>query len=295
MQFVPLKRTSNILEAICGARLSDGTISLNLKLAAQRLVPFETELKAALLKESDLHADETGCKVKGKLAWMHVVSSKQLTLYGHHAQRGYAALKAMDVLPHFKGTLVHDAWSTYFQLPAEHALCNAHLLREWRHLEEQHGQFWAGELRSAMQFVYHEYKAGTLTAEGKAAFLRQFDKLVQAGLDTNPAVEPVPGQRGRVKQTLGRNLALRCQRHREAILRFLHYEQVPFDNNQAERDIRMVCVKRKVSGGFRSMEGGVNFCRLRSYSSTLQKQGLNIWQGLISVFRGDILLPNLSC
>jgi len=294
VHFVPLKRTADILEAICGTKLSDGTIALSLNVAAERLAAFETKLKTALLNEPVLHADETGSKVKGKLAWIHVVSCKQLTLYGHHEQRGYAALKDMDVLPRFKGTVMHDAWITYFQLSAQHALCNAHLLREWRHLAEGHGQTWARELRSAMQLVYHEHKTGSLTPEGKADFLERFDTFVQAGLDTNPAVEPVPGQRGRVKQTKGRNLALRCQRHRAAILRFLHHEQVPFDNNQAERDIRMACVKRKVSGGFRSAEGGVNFCRIRSYTSTLHKQGMSIWHGLVSVFRNDVLMPNFS-
>ncbi|UQN10721.1 IS66 family transposase [Deinococcus sp. QL22] len=294
VHFVPLKRTSNILEAVCGAKLSDGTISLSLQVTAGRLTTFETELKAALLEQPVLHADETGSKVNGKLAWMHVVSCEQLTLYGHHEQRGYAALKDMDVLPRFKGTVIHDAWITYFQLPAQHALCNAHLLREWRHLAEGHGQLWAGELRRAMQLVYHENKMGTLTPEGKADFLERFDTFVQAGLDTNPAVESVAGNRGRVKQTKGRNLALRCQRYREAILRFLHDAQVPFDNNQAERDIRMACVKRKVSGGFRSVECGVNFCRIRSYTSTLHKQGVNIYPGLVSVFRGDTLMPDFS-
>lgn len=292
VHFVPLKRTANILEAVCGAKLSDGTIALSLNVAAGRLTAFETELKAALLNEPVLHADETGSKVNGMLAWMHVVSCKQLTLYGHHQQRGYAALKDMNVLPRFKGTVMHDAWSSYFQLPGQHALCNAHLLREWRHLVEGYGQTWAGELRRAMQRVYHENKAGTLTLTGKAVFLARFDTLVQAGLEANPAAQPLPGQRGRVKQTRGRNLALRCQRHREAILRFLHDEEVPFDNNQAERDIRMACVKRKVSGGFRSAKSGMNFCRIRSYTSTLHKQGLNIWHGLVSIFRNNVLMPS---
>ncbi|MFB9995468.1 IS66 family transposase [Deinococcus oregonensis] len=294
VHFVPFKRTANILEAVCGAKLSDGTIALSLNVAAERLTAFETELKAALLNQPILHADETGSKVNGKLNWIHVVSCQQLTLYGHHEQRGYAALKDMDVLPRFQGTVIHDAWSMYFQLPAHHALCNAHLLRELRYLAEGHEQTWAAELRSAMQRVYHANKAGILTSEGRAVFLQQFDALVHLGLETNPMAPSFFGQRGRVKQTRRRNLALRCQRHREAILRFLGDEQVPFDNNQAERDIRMTCVKRKVSGGFRSAEGGMNFCRIRSYTSTLHKQGMNLWHGLVSIFRNDILMPNFS-
>ncbi|WP_156039325.1 IS66 family transposase, partial [Deinococcus marmoris] len=110
----------------------------------------------------------------------------------------------------------------------------------------------------------------------------------------NPAAPPVPGRRGKPRQTPGRNLALRCQKHRDAVLLFLERDDVPFDNNQAERDIRMFCIKRKVSGGFRSLTGGAAFCRIRSYISTLRKQGIHVWQGLVSVFRGDILMPDFS-
>ena len=303
--FVPLERTTEILEALCGARPSDGTIVLNLQLAADRPVDFETQLKAALLQQPVLHADETGSvlartdpqqgpgrKVNGKLQWMHVVSCAQLTLYGHHAQRGFAALEAMNVLPQFKGLLMHDAWSVYFKLSAKHALCGAHLLRELRGLAEHHAQVWAGELRDALRLVYHRQKDGTITPELVRAFEHRFDALLDAGLKANPPAAPIPGRRGRTKQAPGRNLALRCQQHREAVLRFLHDEGVPFDNNQAERDIRPWCVKRKVSGGFRSEEGGQHFARIRSYISTLQKQGLNVWHGLVSVFRGDVIMPS---
>lgn len=293
--FVPLERVTEILQAVCGATLSDGTVALNLNVAADRLAGFELALKAALREQPVLHADETGSKVNGKLHWVHVVSCAQLTLYGHHPGRGFAALQAMEVLPAFQGVVVHDAWGTYFQLPGEHALCGAHLLRELRGLAEHHGQQWAGELRTALRAVYHAQKNGTLTPEEKARFLARWDTLILAGLEANPAAEPVPRKRGRVKQLPGRNVALRCQQHRTAMLRFLDDPGVPFDNNQAERDIRMVCVKRKVSGGFRSSEGGPNFCRIGSYISTLRKQGFNTLEGLVSVFRGDVLLPKFSC
>ena len=197
---------------------SDSTIVLNLKLAAEHLVDFETQLKAALLQQPVLHADETGSKVNGKLQWMHVVSCAQLTLYGHHTQRGFAALEAMNVLPQFKGLLMHDAWSTYFKLSAKHALCGAHLLRELRGLAEHHAQVRAGELRDALRLVYHQQKDGTITPELVMAFEHHFDALLDAGLQANPPAPPVPGRRGRTKQAPGRNLALRCQQHREAVL-----------------------------------------------------------------------------
>ena len=306
--FVPLERTTEILEALCGARPSDGTIALNLSLAAARLEGFETQLKAALLQQPVLHADETGSflartdpqqgpgrKVNGKLQWMHVVSCAQLTLYGHHPSRGFAALEAMKVLPQYGGVVVHDAWSPYFKLSAQHALCGAHLLRELRGLAEHHQQEWASELRDALRLVYHQRKTGTLSAKIALAFEHRFDALLAVGLQVNPPQPPMPGRRGRTGQLPGRNLALRCTQHREAVLRFLHDEGVPFDNNQAERDVRPWCVKRKVSGGFRSEEGGQNFARIRSYISTLRKQGLNVWHGLVSVFRGHVIMPDFTC
>ncbi|CAM4303553.1 Transposase IS66 [Deinococcus marmoris] len=291
--FVPLERTSDILEALCGVRPSDGTVVLNLQLAADRLTDFETQLKVAL--GPVLHADETGSKVNGKLQWMHVVSCAQLTTYGHYPKWGFAALEAMNVLPQFKGVVVHDAWGTYFQLLGQHALCGAYLLRELRGLAEHHGQVWAGELRDALRAVCHQQKEGTLTPKITMDFEVSFNALLQAGLDANPPAALVPGRQGRTKQTPGRNLAPRCQQHRLAVLRFLHDEGVPFDNNQAERDVRPWCVKRKVSGGFRSDEDGQHFAGVRSYISTLHKHGLNVWHGLVSVFRDDVILPNFSC
>ena len=255
---------------------------------------LNTELKTALQQEKVLYADETGSKVSGKLHWIHVVSSKMLTLYGHHHHRGLEAVQDMGVLPDFKGILMHDAWGTYFKLPAQHALCNAHLLRELKGLALDEQQNWAGQLRTALQSIYHQRKGSVLSEQEKQAFKARFDVLVDQGLEVNPANEPEAGKQGRAKQSAGRNLALRLQKHQRAVLRFLEDPEVPFDNNQAERDIRMVCVKRKVSGGFRSEGGGEVFCRIRSYLSTLRKQGLNPLSGLISIFQGRLLLPQFS-
>ena len=293
--FIPLERVTQITDTLFGASISDGTVALNINLASVRLEAFENDLKAGLKQQAVLHADETGTKVNGKLNWFHVACFARGTLYTLHEKRGYAAIEAADVLTDFRGVVVHDAWNTYFRLPGEHALCNAHLLRELRKLDEHNQQPWAGELRRALQQVYHAQKAGTLTDEQRAAFYTRFDELVLAGLEANPVQEPVPKRRGKPKQLPGRNLALRCQQHRAAMLLFLERADVPFDNNQAERDIRMACVKRKVSGGFRSEAGGEAFCRIRSFISTLQKQGLSVWTGLVDVFRGVLPKLDFSC
>ena len=295
VHFVPLERVTQLTDALFGASMSDGTVALNINLASERLQLFEEELKQGLRQQAVLHADETGAKVNGKLHWCHVACCAGGTLYTVHEQRGFEALKAAGVLPDFEGVVVHDAWNTYFRLPGAHALCNAHLLRELRKLDEHDGQLWAGELRRELQQVYHLQKSGTLTEQQKKAFYKRFDELVEAGLEANPVQEPIPKQRGKTKQLPGRNLASRCQQHRRAMLLFLERPDVPLDNNQAERDIRMLCVKRKVSGGFRSVTGGEAFCRIRSFVSTLQKQGLSVWEGLVGVFRGVLPKLDFSC
>ncbi len=292
VHFIPLARTAELINTLYGTAPCEGTIVLNLNLAAERLEVFEAQLKDALRAEPVLYADETGSKVNGKLHWLHIVTCAPYTLYGHHQSRGHEALVAMGVLPDYRGVLMHDAWRTYLALPMDHALCNAHLLRELRGLSEYFQQRWAGELREALQLVYHQRKTKTLTAEGIAAFKIRFDALVTAGLVSNPAMERVEGQRGRVKQSRARNVALRCQRYRREMLRFLDDEGLPFDNNLAEQGIRMMCVKRKVSGGFRSETGGEVFCRIRSYVATVQQQGLSVWDGLVSIFAGDVLMPS---
>lgn len=293
--FIPLERVAQLTDALFGASISDGTVAFNINLAADRLKPFEDDLKAGLKQQAVLHADETGTRVNGKLNWFHVACFPKGTLYTLHEKRGYAAIESAGVLTDFVGVVVHDAWNTYFRLPAKHALCNAHLLRELRKLDEHDQQPWAGELRRELQQVHHAQKTGTLTDKQRLAFYMRFDELVLAGLEANPAQEHVPKRRGKPKQLPGRNLALRCQQHRAAMLLFLERADVPFDNNQAERDIRMVCVKRKVSGGFRSETGGQAFCRIRSFISTLQKQGLSVWNGLVDVFRDVLPKIDFSC
>jgi len=255
VHFIPLARTAELINTLYGSAPCEGTIVLNLNLAAERLEGFEAQLKDALRAEPVLYADETGSKVNGKLHWLHIVTCASLTLYGHHQSRGHKALVAMGVLPDYLGLLMHDAWRTYLALSIDHALCNAHLLRELRGLSEYFQQRWAAELREALQLVYHQRKTKTLTAEGIVAFKARFDALVTAGLVSNPAMERVEAQRGQVKQSRARNVALRCQRYKREMLRFLDDEGLPFDNNLAEQGIRMMCTKRKISGGFRAAFG----------------------------------------
>ncbi len=197
---------------------------------------------------------------------------------------------------------MHDAWGAYWQYDCAHSLCNAHHLRELTFLEEQHGQAWAADMRTLLleikAAVARAKQAGVpqLTdAEGQA-FEARYQQIVAAGRAANPPpAEARPaGQRGRRKQSKAQNLLDRLERRQAAVLAFMADFAVPFDNNQAERDVRMVKVEQKISGGFRTVEGAQMFCRIRGYISTMRKQGQHVLTALERVFTGNPLAPALA-
>ncbi len=128
-----------------------------------------------------------------------------------------------------------------------------------------------------------------------AGFLRRYEEILEEGYQANPpAPPPEKRTRGRPKQSPARNLLDRLSLGKWAVLRFLHDFAVPFDNNLAERDLRMIKVQQKVSGCFRTQEGVAMFCRIRSYLSTLRKQGLELLSALEHTLSGHPLLPAFS-
>lgn len=207
-------------------------------------------------------------------------------------------MQAIGLLPGLVGRRVHDAWASYLKLPGVYALCNAPLLRELIGLHEDTGQAWGQKLISRllrMKAAGAQARTAGRTAlppRQCAGYEAAYPRWVNEGSRANPPPKPT-GKRGRLKQTPARNLLDRLSTHREAILAFLHDFRVPFDNNQAERDLRMLKVKHKVSGCFRSPEGAAYFCRIRAYISTLRKQDYSILDGLSTVFMGQPYLPQL--
>jgi transposase len=302
-QFVPYERAQQLLSDLFGLSLSPGSLQNFVEGSAETVKPAVEAIKLALMKAEVAHADETGFYVKGKRSWLHTVSTGQLTCYEPHEKRGKEATDTIGILPAMTGTLVHDAWAPYFRYEQLlHSLCNAHHLRDLTGVAENDGQLWAtlmvGYLSGAMQLVCEAKGAGeTALQKESLEYMHQlYDAIVQMGLEENPLPEPgsLPKKRGRPKKTKGRNLAERFAKHKTDILRFAHDFRVPFDNNLAERDIRMMKVQQKISGCFRSWDGARQFCRLRSYISTIRKQGLNVWDALGSLFEGDILMPHLT-
>ncbi len=297
-QLLPYERTAETLNDLFGVCPSEGTLTNAQAVASARLAPVEQAIGTALQQADLVHVDETGQRVAGHTEWVHVLSTPRLTFYAHHAKRGREAIEAIGLLLGCAGRRVHDAWAAYLQLPGLYALCNAHLLRELIGLHEDTRQAWAQKLiRLLLRMkaaVGAAQAAGQteLPAHQRAGYEAAYTRFLNEGQLANPPPKPT-GKRGRPKQTPARNLLDRLVTQRGAILAFLHDFRVPFDNNQAERDLRMLKVKGKVSGCFRSPQGADQFCRIRGYISTLRKQDYSILDGLTTVFVGQPYMPQL--
>ena len=300
---LPYDRTSALLGDLFGHAPAKGTLQTAVETCAAGLVAVEARIKAALIDADVLHNDETGVRVQGTLAWVHVTSTSWLTHYVVHPKRGSEAMTAIGILPTFHGVSVHDGLTAYRQFDCAHALCNAHHLRELTAIEEHDKQPWATHMKT----LWGEIKAQVDTARaqgetrlddaGRAAFVARYQAIVAQGYAANPLPpqpDSGPKKRGRPKQSKARNLLDRLSANEHEVLAFMTDWRVPFDNNQAERDLRMIKVQQKVSGCFRSATGPVVFCRLRGYLSTLKKQGHAVLPALQSVFAGHPLLPDLT-
>jgi transposase len=297
-QLVPLGRVQQLLADLFGVQLGRGTLVGWIQQAATVLEPVEAAIKAALGQVPVLHSDETGVRRAGTLAWAHVASTARLTHYAIHAKRGHAATDAIGILPEYTGVSVHDGLASYRTYTrCRHALCNIHHLRELTFLEEQYQQAWAKELKDllrAMQTAADQARAQGLrqlpTAQ-RAPLLARYHELLAAGLAANPPPVRPPGRRGRVAQSPTRNLLERFVLDQEHVLAFLDDLTIPFDNNQAERDLRTLKVHQKVSGCFRSDAGADAFACLRGYLATMRKQGQALLATLETVFTGQPLYP----
>lgn len=299
-QFVPFGRAQQLVTDLFGVRLARGSVVGWVQQAAQTLQPVDAALKAALVRAPVLHHDETGVRRAGKLAWAHVTSTSRLTHYAIHAKRGSEATDAIGILPDFGGVSVHDGWVGYRAYTAcRHALCNVHHLRELTFLEEEYHQAWAGDLKALLR------EMRTVADQARTQGLRQvpavqrdplcarYREILAAGLAANPppAARRRHGQRGRLAQSPARNLLERLLLGEDEVLAFLDDLAIPFDNNQAERDLRGLKVQQKVSGCFRSDAGADAFAYLRGYLATLRKQGHALLAALETVFAGQPLYP----
>jgi transposase len=302
-QYVPFDRSRRFFVDLFDLNLSPGTLQNIMARAARRLRPVVKQIKTALIASPILHCDESGFYIGGQRHWLHVAATGRLTCYFPHRSRGSKAITAMGILTTFQGRAIHDSWSAYYRYQqCQHGLCNVHHLRELTAVVENEEQPWAQRLMwfllSAKQAVDQARLAGAtaLPSPKIAQIERLYDRLVTVALRANPppAGGWPRGQRGKPKKTKPRNLAERFEQRRQEVLAFVYDFKVPFDNNLAERDIRMLKVQQKISGCFRSTEGAQDFCTIRSYLSTMRKQGVSVWSALGSLFAGDVLMPELT-
>lgn len=300
--FIPVERTAQIFKDLLGHAPSEATLLKANQELVELIEPARLAVKAQLQQADVLHVDETGLRVKGKLHWLHSASTDKLTDYTVHSQRGKEAMTEAGILENFTGRMVHDHWKVYFTYEqSDHALCNSHHLRELNFIEKQYQQPWAADMAALLLEIKDEVEKTALETDHLSPpqselFTHRYDVIVNQGLKDNPysAAKNEEGRakkRGRPKQTPAYNLLTRLKDFKPETLAFMYDFRVPFDNNQAERDIRMVKVKQKVSGGFRTFQGAQRFGSIRGYISTARKNSVSIFDAIKSAFSGSPFIP----
>jgi transposase len=300
-QLIPYERLCEFFSDVFELSFSKATIARALKNCNDNLADYDKIVKQALSRAPVLHVDETGFRVTGKRRWLHVASTALLTWYGHHKNRGKSGTDALQILPDFKGTMVHDFWKTYFKYDCLHALCNVHLIRELTGISENFGQIWSDQMKELILEIKKEVDSAQLrlcllNIKQIADFEARYARIIELGNQENPEPEylrPV-GKRGRKKHSKAKNLLNRFESFPNEILAFMYDFSIPFDNNLAERDIRMMKVQQKISGTFRSEEGADWFCRIRGYISTVRKNDRPVLASIKDAFKGTPFIPAVA-
>lgn len=297
-QLLPYERTGELLKTLTGYQPGGGTLQRILEQAYEALEPIEKAIQEAIRGSPVGHGDETGIRIDGQTQWMHVFSNLSYTYYYWNKHRGQKAHQADGSLPDYHGILMHDAYRSYFVHHYEHALCNAHLLRELQAVyETEPNQRWSWQLmrllRTAWALVKNAKEAGQtrLPVDQRKRIFYLFEQIVKRAAQQTPRNQRQPGQRGRVAQSVSRNLLDRLIEYKAAYLRFVTDFRVPFDNNLAERDLRMSKLQQKISGCFRTENGANIFCRIRGYISTLRKQNHELLPALLSLWTDTPFIP----
>ena len=292
-QFIPYERTQQFFNDIFALAISQGTLANFNKYGYQQLQDIEAFIKQQIIAANVAHFDESGLYVNGKRQWLHVASTTDFTYYASHEKRGQIAMQDIGILPQFNGTAIHDHWKSYFTFSCHHGLCNAHHLRELTYVAEQYLQSWAQDLAELLieiknkveiEKIYHDCLDDKLLKD----YNQQYETILDEAAKANPPPQQKiePKKRGKPKQTEPKNLLDRLRDYADETLAFMYDFNIPFDNNRAERDVRMIKVQQKISGTFRSKLGAKYFCRIRGYISTVKKQNLNVIDAIEASFLG---------
>jgi len=292
--YIPYERLSKISKDILGIAVSSGTLVSIVHKCGKSLNDSMEYIKDQLKQAVVVHFDETGNRVMGENEWLHSAGNEKYTYIKTHAKRGSAATDDIGILPEFKGTAIHDFWKSYYNYTlCEHALCNAHILRELNGITDNFSQAWPDKMKTLLVDIKQSVEAagGALSLPETIDYEARYDKILELAEKENP-VKDAPkrrGKRGRIAKSKARNLLERMKKYKKDILKFMTDPAIPFDNNLAERDIRMSKLQQKISGGFRSDEGSQAFNNIRSYISTASKQGVSMFESIHAAVSGNPL------
>lgn len=283
-QLIPEDRLMEVFRDLFDLSISTSTIVKMGQALAAKVIPYLKTITDYLKGAPVKNVDETGFRIGGNTRWLHVLSNGKATVYR-------ASLRRNEITEGLKGVVCHDYFRPYFRLKGvKHALCNAHILRELKALTEHDREPWTQQMSRLLTFVGQVAKDEVKIRRYKWRLLPLYDEIVEKGLLYHEGLAPLPQKRkGKQKRRDGHNLLLRLKGHKEDVLRCLDLSVpgVPFTNNQAEQDIRMMKVKQKISGGFRTMEGAETFAMIRSFLSTMRKQGQNLFTSITTALQSQ--------
>lgn len=283
---LPFKKIQLLFGDLFGYPINEATVFSASQRCYEELAETEKIIKAKVIEQDVIHADETGLRVAGKLHWLHTATTLLYTYFFVHENRGGKALNSdKSVLERFNGWLVHDCWSSYFKFDGvNHAICDAHILRELEGLHETGQSKWASTFKIFLMNVY--LLPFEERVKRKQNIETRYDRICQIAQNAEPLPKKISGKRGRYKRTKGRNLAERLISKKDAVLAFAFNKDVPFTNNLAERDIRPAKVKQKISNCFRTTNGADIYARIEGFLSTVRKQNRNVFPELCDTFEG---------
>jgi transposase len=266
--FIPEDRLQDVFKDLFSVSISTGSIATFNARLAKAVTPHQEQILEALKKSEVKHLDETGFRVGAKTQWLHVISTPTQTHYRVSEKR-----KDLTPLEGTSGIVVHDHWKAYFKLQGvTHSLCNAHHLRELKAIMEIEKERWAFHMDRLLRCLN---RSRDFCFE---RVLKHYDQIIKIGIAFHESLPPF--EVGKRRRRVGHNLLIRLANFKEDVLRFLTTPDVPFTNNQAEQDVRMMKVKQKISGGFRTTNGANNFAIIRGFISTKRKQNLNILKAI---------------
>ena len=299
-QMVPYERISELVKDFTSHSISVGTINNMLRSFHSKLESYEIKIKELLLKSEVINVDETGTRVKDTLHWTHTVSTNQLTYYMIHKNRGAKAMDDMEILPQYTGIAVHDHWGAYIKYLCSHSFCNAHYLQELTSITENENVLWTKDIHKLLtnmnNYIY-TLKENNKTSPSKRKlqhYYKEYDTICSSALKYYPS-PPDSSTKRKPKQSKGKNLLDRFIKYKDETLRFFVNLLVPFTNNLAERDLRMIKVKEKISGTFASFKGAEMFNRIRGFISTMKKNGKSVLSELANVLKGKAYIPVVGC